>query len=288
MLPPVYRDGVFKRASRKGAFLLLWPVLYPRVRPGPLRRGGAKQHPIYFYHVQKTAGTSLAKAFESLGGEDPNDVESRMAWPARVARSGDYVFLHKGDNLILRMVPYSFAWSHIPYWKIRLAPSVFTITILRDPVERVLSLYHFGRDTHSNRSNKFKSSPYLRNLAAKGFGSFLAELDPSLLLNQLYIFSKDFDPIEAAENIRSLSLYFFTESFDLGLSALNASLELPLSVRNERAIVRSLEHLTDIDVSRLREQLEPEYQMISMLAKLPGPGFVGNFPIPKLGASGQV
>jgi hypothetical protein len=256
----------------------VWPVVCGPLFVRQYRGRVGPRKPVYFFHIRKTAGTSLAKSFESLGGEDPNQVERRMSRHAFAARSGDYLFVHKGDSLMLRMSPFTFAWSHAPFWSLRVPRDTLTVTILRDPLQRVLSHYSYLADETADAGHRFKASPYARSLVGGGLDDFIRRARLSLLVNQLYTFSEQLDPSEAAERIRGLSLYFFSESFDEGVKALSTRASLPLPVRRERVSSVSVAGPDRDSIVRLRRILEPEYTMLSLLRKDPGAGFVGTFP----------
>jgi hypothetical protein len=273
---PSYNSTLAKRIGRRAVFLLLWPVLY-----GPLWLrvlvNRDRPRPVYFFHVRKSAGTSLAKAFESLGGEEPNVVEARMNRHAYAARSGRHVFVHKADGLVLALSPFSFGWSHMPSWSFRVPPRAFTLTVLRDPLARVVSLYGYLRDPAADAGSRFGASAFARELAAGSFDRFMSIAPPTLLLNQLYMFSRELDPEQAAQRIRGLSMWFFTESYAEGIAALSTAIGETLAVRRDRS--SAVDTLVDpAEAIRLRELLEPEYELMRLLRDDPGPGFVGPFP----------
>jgi len=278
--PPLYRSNVWKTIARKGLFLLQWIPMYRHEHLKMKHRSNTSpQKKIYFYHVQKSAGTSLVKAFESLGGEDPLEVEARMIRPGYTAWTAGHLLVHTGDSFILRLTPFTFAWSHQPFWKVKLPSNTFTVTILRDPIDRIVSLYCYGIDREADKMSRFKASPYIREITSNGFETFLNACPPSLLLNQLYIFSRSLNPDQAASKIRSLSLYFFTEYFSQGMEKLSTETHFTLPIRRERSTSSSsLICLSSSTRHRLREILEPEYQMIEELRRNPGPNFIGHFP----------
>jgi hypothetical protein len=156
--------------------------------------------------------------------------------------------------------------------------SAFTVTILRDPVQRVVSHYSYLSDDTADLGNRFIASDYAKNLVAGGLDNFLDRAAPSLLMNQLYMFSEGLDPAEGANRIRGLSMYFYSESYDEGLIALRERLALPLVVRRERVSSATSVKPDDAVTARLREILEPEYRMMALLQSNPGQGFVGRFP----------
>jgi hypothetical protein len=199
----------------------------------------------------------------ALGGEDPMDVWHRIA-QTRLQRtfSGPYSFA-SNDRSVLAEGAYLFGRSHHRFSRQPLPPKTLTVTILRDPVERVHSYYDYlvagdapdmpGQVTDRERS-----------LAQDGFDTFLDRVPVRALLTQLTMFSDRLDVNEAAERIGSCSSVFFTEDFSAGLASLGQRLELPLEGQRARVTVRR-SSLTDDQRERLRVRLEPEYELLRLL-----------------------
>jgi hypothetical protein len=271
---PVPLERIRRRAVLLSAWLPHVPGDAIRARrrhlPGPYKR-------IWFFHVRKTAGTSLYRSFLALGGEDPRQVEDRYD-RTELARSGDYVYLFVGNTpWITRRAKYFFAYSHKPSWTLNLPSDTFTLTILRDPAQRVISLYRYLSNKEGDKGHRFSARPQERALTSDGFDAFLDRIPRETLLVQLQMFSRNLDPEEAARKIRNCSMYFFTESYEEGLKALSDRLELPLEPRAERV---SPPHADEdlYNTPRLRELLEPEYRLLQLLRENPGPNLVGAIP----------
>jgi hypothetical protein len=96
---------------------------------------------------------------------------------------------------------------------------------------------------------------------AEDFPNFLRRIPPRRLLSQLHMFSAAMDPVEAAENALSCSAVLFTETFSEDLGRLARRLELPLEEKRERRFSMEVE-LSESDRERLRDQLQPEYEML--------------------------
>ncbi len=193
---------------------------------------------IYCYHVRKTAGTSLFLSFMALGGEDPMDVWRRLA-RTRLERtfSAGYTFV-SNNRRVLAEGSYFFGRSHRAFADQPLAPRTFTVTILRDPVERVHSYFDYlVAGDPPDMPGKVVDRERL--LARDGFDAFLDRVPVWDLLTQLAMFSDRRDVSEAAERIAGCSSVFFTENFADGLAALGTRLQLPLGVRQARVTGRA-------------------------------------------------
>ena len=219
---------------------------------------------VYCHHIRKTAGTSLLLAFLSLGGEDPTDVWRRInASRLHRTRSGSYAFASMDDRVISEGA-YFFGQSHTSAAQLRLPPDTFTVTILRDPVRRVKSLYDYlvaGDDPGSPG----RVGLHERALALDGFDAFLERIPRRHLLNQLWMFSTKLDPAEAAARIASCSSVFFTEDYAESLPKLGDRLGLELPVLRAR-VTTTRSELTDQQAERLRRRMEPEYKLLERLA----------------------
>jgi hypothetical protein len=197
----------------------------------------------------------------ALGGEDPATVHERLAaTPGNRTVSNGYTFVAHSPELIADG-SYFYGWSHQPIHELRLPSRTFTVSVLRDPIKRVCSHYQmllFGTET----PYPFAHPPEEADAAKQGFEHFLGVLPREDLLRQLFMFSKTFDIDEAIERLRACSHVFFTERYEEGLAALAAKLHLPLTMRRERTSARRVE-LSPDHQDLLREQLQPEYEMIS-------------------------
>jgi hypothetical protein len=222
---------------------------------------------IYCHHIRKTGGTSLHSSFIALGGEDPVEVQRRMHDSLLLRTiSGGYVFAAERLS-VLSEGSYFYAWSHRPAHEVRLPPNTFTVTVLRDPVTRVLSLFNYlvaGDDP----TMPFQAPASERELAAHGLSSFLDRLPKRFLLRQLFTFSPAFDVAEAADRILTCSFSFHTESFDAGLAQLGERLTLPLRPRRDRASPRVAPPPSADELERLGEMLEPEYSLLQRLERI--------------------
>jgi hypothetical protein len=264
--------------GRRAALLSAWLPRAPRDAwhtrrvplPAPFRR-------LYFFHIRKTGGTSLTKAFLGLGGEDPRAVEARIHPTTHSGRSGDYVFLRSPQAWLTRHSPYFFGFSHGPAWLTDLPADTFTLTVLRDPVTRVVSYYRYLRDERADEEELFGAPAAERAWAKDGVEAFLERTPRRHLETQLWMFSRQGDPEEAAARVRACTSYFFTESYDAGLAALSERLGLTLSARRDRQSVAGPSP-SSAEIAMIRERLQSELRMMALLRDQPGASLVGTIP----------
>jgi hypothetical protein len=158
---------------------------------------------------------------------------------------------------------YFYAFSHAPYHALDLPRKTFTITCLRDPVQRVLSHYKMllaYRQSGEFRPDYEEEAGWLGN----SLGEFLDNIPREHLLRQLYTFSEAFDVDEAFENIVNLSHYFFTEAFSQGIADLAKKTGLalePIHIRKSSIQFQPKES----DLARLRSVVEPEFELYRRL-----------------------
>jgi hypothetical protein len=269
---------------------------------------------IYHFHVRKTAGTSLNRAFWGLGGLG----DAVMRHPNQVGRrlSGNGLVFVRDDARLIEQGDYFFASSHTPAYMLALPKGTFTVTILRDPAARVVSYYRYLRWARENPTafdrdpfvsevveegrfleggigyalgqlsrRKLATESAIRQLGAKqflarlarstrgvhNFTQFLEAVPPRRLMSQLYMFSARLDPNEAAERLAACDAVCFTESFAEDIAALSKTLDIPLPERRDRRLGDPIE-LSRSEEDQLREKLEPEYRMLSLLGARRSPG----------------
>ena len=219
---------------------------------------------VYCHHVRKTAGTSLYLSFLALGGEDPMEVWRRVT-TSRLPRtvSGRYSFASNNRRLLAEG-RYFYGRSHRPAADQPLPPRTFTVTVLRDPVERVHSLFDY-LVAGDRPDAPGQVADRERTVAGAGFDAFLEQVTPRDLLNQLTMFSSRLDVSEAADRIAACSCVFFAEDFAGGLARLGQRLGLSLSPQRAR-VTATRSSLSDAQRERLRTRLEPEYELLGRLA----------------------
>lgn len=219
---------------------------------------------IYHIHVRKTGGTSLNYGLFGIDGENADVVYQNLVKNLlhRVVVK-DKVFVGWNKALI-NQGRYFFAFSHIPIYDLEIPARTFTITCLRDPVQRVVSHYNMLIEyetlniDHPLRRTECK-------WLGRGFSDFLERIPRQHLLNQLYMFSPGFDIGEAVERIALCSLYFFTEEFSEGIERINTNLELEIKPLLIRKTNKKYINIDKDEISKLREILEPEYRFIECL-----------------------
>jgi hypothetical protein len=219
---------------------------------------------VYCHHIRKTAGTSLFVSFLSLGGEDPMEVWRRVN-STRLLRttSGEYAFASMNPH-VLREGAYFYGQSHRSAELQELPPSTFTVTILRDPVRRVHSLFDYlvAGDEPGHPGTIGADE---RAWAQDGFDAFLERVPRRHLQNQLWMFSRRMDVAEAAARISACSSVLFTEDFAQSLPRLGERLGLDLPVLRIR-VTGNRSELTEEQLERLRQRLQPEYDLLGRLA----------------------
>jgi hypothetical protein len=224
---------------------------------------------IYHFHVRKTAGTSLNSAFWALGGLDLRAMADSQSV------EGNGLKFVRGNQRLIEAGDYFFANSHRPAYELRLPPGTYTITILRDPVARLISYYRYLLWARSHRDAK-EAEPFIDEVIGESsfldrrlslrrrettFREFLDRVPRERLLTQVHMFSARLDPAEAAEGALACSATCFTETYLEDLGRVAAELQLDLSEKRERSFGENVD-LSEAERGLLRERLAPEYAMI--------------------------
>jgi hypothetical protein len=224
--------------------------------------GGCRR--VYHYHVRKSAGTSLNAAFWALAGLDESAFRRRRA-------CGNGLICVRHAQPLIEEGRYFYGSSHRPAHSLTLPARTFTVTILRDPLKRLLSYYRHLDWARCN-PEAFHLEPALNGLRREcewlggSFDDFLRLAPREHLLDQLHMFSAEYRVDEAAERVLSCSAVLFTEQFGAGLRDLAGRLSLPLAERHERRFDHAVE-LNERELDRARELLEPEARLVEQVRR---------------------
>lgn len=221
---------------------------------------------IYHYHIRKTGGTSLNQIFLRVFSQNDQSKIYRdlsRSFLHRV-RNRDKIFVGWNKYLIEKG-NYHYAFSHLSAHSLSLPEKTFTITILRDPIKRLISHYSMLKEYKDKKKNHACMKTEGRWLG-KNFNDFLDNIPKRHLLRQLYFFSKNFDIDEAYRNItKNCSYYFFTEDFGKGVSDLNKILNLKMKndVQEKETRVKFIPDREEIN--KLSGLLKLEIELIKRL-----------------------
>jgi len=226
---------------------------------------GGRYRRVYHYHVPKTGGTSLNTMFLEFGPGDGGACYQRLVRaPNHRMFAGEYVFV-AWNRALIEGGHYFYAFSHDPSHRLRLPPRTFTVTCLRDPLQRLISRYNELRDYRDRgigHSVMAVEGPELGG----SFSDYLAHGARERLMAQLFMFSPRFDVNEAFERVTACDHFMFTEDFAAGVAGLREKLGLELVPRHARKGGGAL-RLSDTDRARAMELLAPEYDLIERLRR---------------------
>ena len=222
--------------------------------------GGYKR--IYHYHIRKTAGTSFNNAMLSLGGEDGNEVRMRLVQSKSLKTiSKDKVYVRKRKHI--ERGSFFYGYSHSPCHQIKIPSDTFTITILRDPVKRVLSHYKMLKGFEMNNI-QHPCMEIEGEWLGNSVEDFLSNIPQEHLLRQIYMFSSSYNIEEAYSNIINCSYFCFTEEFKEGICDLSQYLKIDIPILHVRKTNLEI-NINQEGIDRLKKILEPEYKLIGKL-----------------------
>ncbi len=217
---------------------------------------------VYHYHIRKTAGTSLNLAFFSEHGkEEAKKVHQKISEQRFNLRTinRNEVFVGWDKNLLAKG-NYYYGFSHSPLHEVNIPDDTYKITILRDPVKRVIS--HYNMLFHYIKKGEVPAVVRNeQNWASPDFDHFIKNIPKTHLQRQLYMFSSSFDVEEAFENIMGLDFVMFTESFTDDLKVLTNLLGRKLETHREKNY-QSKGALTASQIDHLKELMQIEYELL--------------------------
>ncbi|RMG42857.1 MAG: hypothetical protein D6719_05290 [Candidatus Dadabacteria bacterium] len=224
---------------------------------------------IYHYHIRKTAGRFVHYSFFNLDKdfENPGDLYRALSEASNAGHgllNGTKLFLGWNVQALERGL-YYYGFSHEPMHKIKIPPATFTLTVLRDPVERFLSHYKMliqFKEENIDHPCMQTEGPWLGN----SIYDFIERIPKEHALNQIYMFSENFSVDEAYRNITGLSHYMFQSDLQTGMKQLGQKLGINFEdVGLVGAGSKKKLHLPDDALQKLHKLLEPEYELLERL-----------------------
>jgi len=221
---------------------------------------------VYLIHIRKTGGTSLNNMFLSLPGKDSSQLYAQLAQiPDHRLLSNGKIYVGWNVKYINEGV-YYYAFSHTPFHRLSIPDKTFTVSCFRDPVKRVVSHYNMLMDFYVNGIDH----PCMETEGkwiGKDFDDFLSKIPREHLLNQLYMFSSDFNKREAVSNVQKLSHFFFSENFNKGIDELNEKTGLNLEAMHIRKASYQAQ-ISEGSLAALKDMLSDEYRFLDGIREL--------------------
>jgi len=187
--------------------------------------------PVVFVHIQKTAGSSIVELARNYYGES-------------VISHGDYSGHRPEDFQKIDFVSGHFGYEFARH----LMPGRFSFTFLRDPVQRVLSFYHYCKKQDTDDFEPYRLAQELSLEAFLEYALKPNTLKTAVCNNQAWQLAHgyghgternyfSFDEAEvqdlAIAHLEKFSHVGFTESFEDDRDVILTSLGLPFPETNE-------------------------------------------------------
>ena len=189
--------------------------------------------PIAFLHLEKTAGTSLIHYLQEWFHPTQIDPDPLRAWPP-------HMLTRFPPGIAQRVRRYRLVWGHYDLPSLnRLGAERFILTLLREPRERILSLYRFWR-AHPAPANTDSFGIIMAR--QKLLPEFLYSTDPLLR-----------DYIDNVYVRRLTGLYATGQAVD------------PLDLDAAGALTRALAALEQIDFVGITEQMNESLCLLSSM-----------------------
>ena len=225
---------------------------------------------VYHIHIRKSAGSSLNNLFFAQA-----DLTLKELWREPLYIKNGRVFVQHQKEPINRG-NYYYASSHYPVWDLQLPPKTFTYCILRDPVDRLVSLYKYycwvaqvdDKTGYANDPSYFVLLAQ-QNLLNKSFIDFVNELSPKYLYSQLFTFDKDLNPVKGIELLKQVNKVYFFDELNFAINDLVDTLALkPAPLSRERSFKNVSYTVTSEDRKLAAEILAPEIEFYNKARQL--------------------
>jgi hypothetical protein len=246
----------------------------------PVTDADAKPQRVVFLHIVKTAGTSLVEYL-------------RNRLPAgSVLSHGDFLGFPDEQLPPARLSEYRLISGHFGYTHVKdYLPDSYSVTILREPVARVLSLYKYCLNTDMQK--RFAAA---RTAARLTVDEFMTSTRPEVvemldnqqtwqLADTYWTADRQRQPLRsdsellelAKSHLQEFSLVGFTDTFATDFRKVVLAMQLPEPGHVPRQLRTTdpilPENLKDSTLATLRERMALDYELLAYARSLsPGSG----------------
>lgn len=215
---------------------------------------------IYHIHIRKSAGSSINNLFYSKGNTSLKEIYREPIY----IKNG-HVYVQHNKELIEKG-SYYYASSHFPLWDLHLPQGTFTFTVLRDPVERLISLYkYYCWVAQVDPNEGMKSDPSYQTLIKqqrllnRPFREFIGELSNKYLHAQLYTFDELLNVEHALQRLAMVNQVYFFEGINAAIQDLTSCFKLRVEqLTKERHFKQVSYHISQEDRVFAKEILKDE------------------------------
>ncbi|HLU85045.1 MAG TPA: sulfotransferase family 2 domain-containing protein [Vicingaceae bacterium] len=220
---------------------------------------------IYHYHIRKTGGTSINTAFlklytvkDSIYHDLNIQLDNRLI-------INNHIYI-TNNKLLAEYTPYFYAFAHRPSHKLNISKNKFLFTCLRSPIDRMFSHYNMIKTSYEKNENRYDYKDLYQCLG-NNICDFVNNLPKELVLEQIYMFSKNYNTNEAFDNIMNLNAVLLTEHLTEGFLELKEKLNLPLNYIHTRK-ANVITYLNNDEKDFLISKLTPEIELYNKILEI--------------------
>ena len=217
------------------------PPSTPPTNSGPVR-------PVVFLHLPKTAGMTLRGILERVYADHPIEFLTNKGGELRAFASRPLE-----DRARVALLA-----GHIPWGAQAVIPGARAITVLRDPVERVISFYHFTRRAPNALHHKAVTEGNLSLADCVESGLLAGEMNLQTAMLASRGARTPEDQLDSAgHNLRAYAAFGLVERFADTVALFTRELRWPAVEWESRNVTENRPRADDLDpalVGRIRRE----------------------------------